>query len=297
MTRFDYPLISTLRKRLVCLLGVIGLFAVTVVQAQAQSASCMAVNAGAFTLTNPALGPANSSILTNWNVGEVLTVVMSSADGISRSDGLFHGPTFAAGTFGALATTAVPTTGTVTFQYTVASSDLTNGIAIDPENDDSVAVGCGGAPTVTNVSPNTGTTAGGTSVVITGTNFSSVNASVTFNGTAAPSFTVNSSTQITATTPAGTGTVPVVVSTITGTSNSNITYTYANPSVPTVSYITPTAGRTAGGTVITIVGANFALGATVNFGNNAATSVTVDSSTTITATSPAGTPGTVDVTV
>ena len=49
-------------------------------------------------------------------------------------------------------------------------------------------------PTVTNVNPNTGPTSGGTSVTITGTNFSGATA-VSFGSNAAASFTVNSATQ------------------------------------------------------------------------------------------------------
>jgi hypothetical protein len=232
MTRFDRSPVSTARKPLICFLGVAGLFAATIPQAQAQpSAACNAVNVGAFELNITTVGPSTSSILTSWNVGETLTVSITSSDGISRSDGLFHGPTFAAGTFGALATTAVPTTGAVTFQYTIASGDLTNGIAVDPENDDSIVVACGGAPTVTSVSPNMGLPAGGTTVVITGTNFSVANTSVTVGGIAVTSFTVDSSTQITATVPPDViGPENVVVSTLTGTSgaNSPVTYTYSS---------------------------------------------------------------------
>src|SRR5262249_48349033 len=72
-------------------------------------------------------------------------------------------------------------------------------------------------PTVTNVNPNTGPTSGGTSVTITGTNFSGATA-VSFGGNAAGSFTVNSASQITATSPAGVGTVDVTVTTAGGTS-------------------------------------------------------------------------------
>jgi hypothetical protein len=72
-------------------------------------------------------------------------------------------------------------------------------------------------PTVTNVNPNTGPTPGGISVTITGTNFSGATA-VRFGSNAAGSFTVNSATQITATSPAGIGTVDVTVTTAGGTS-------------------------------------------------------------------------------
>ena len=66
---------------------------------------------------------------------------------------------------------------------------------------------------------------------------------------------------------------------------------------PTVTSINPTSGANAGGTVVTITGTNFVVGATtVAFGGSAGTSVTCASITQCTATSPAGS-GTVDVTV
>jgi Bacterial Ig-like domain (group 3)/Autotransporter beta-domain/IPT/TIG domain len=73
------------------------------------------------------------------------------------------------------------------------------------------------APAVTSVVPNTGPTGGGTNVTITGINFTGVTA-VKFGTTAASSFTVNSATSITATSPAGTGTVDLTVTTPGGTS-------------------------------------------------------------------------------
>ena len=89
------------------------------------------------------------------------------------------------------------------------------------------------APTITSLSPNVGTAAGGTSVVITGTDFVSVS-SVKFGATNATGFTVNSATQITATAPAGTGTQNVSVTAVGGT-NANTAaddYTYVGP--PTI---------------------------------------------------------------
>ncbi|MBP0644734.1 IPT/TIG domain-containing protein, partial [Mycobacterium tuberculosis] len=61
------------------------------------------------------------------------------------------------------------------------------------------------APTVSSVNPTSGPGSGGTTVTITGTNFTGASA-VAFGGTAAAGFSVVSATSITATSPAGTGT-------------------------------------------------------------------------------------------
>jgi hypothetical protein len=66
---------------------------------------------------------------------------------------------------------------------------------------------------------------------------------------------------------------------------------------PTVSSITPNSGTTAGGTSVTINGANFVSGASVTIGGTSATSVTVNNSTTITATMPAHAAGAANVVV
>ncbi len=155
------------------------------------------------------------------------------------------------------------------------------------------------APTVTTVSPTSGTTAGGTPVTITGTGFLT-GATVTFGGTSATAVTVVNSTSITATTPAhASGAVDVVVTNTdiqSGTKTSGYTYTSPNPA-PTVSTIAPTSGTTAGGTAVTITGTGFLAGATVSFGGTPATGVTVVNSTSITATTPAHAAGAVDVVV
>ena len=151
-------------------------------------------------------------------------------------------------------------------------------------------------PTVSSVSPNNGPTAGGTAVTITGANFAS-GATVTFGGTPATNVVVVNSTTITATTPAGgAGAVTVTVTNPGGQSGSlGSAFTYLAP--PTVSSVSPNNGPTSGGTAVTITGANFASGATVTFGGTPATNVVVANSTTITATTPAGSAGAVTVTV
>ncbi|MBM3116683.1 putative Ig domain-containing protein [Jeongeupia naejangsanensis] len=152
------------------------------------------------------------------------------------------------------------------------------------------------APTVTSVSPSSGPEAGGTSVTITGTGFSSANA-VRFGATNAGSVIVNSDTSITATSPAGSGTVDITVTTPGGTSATSAAdqFTYTVPA-PAVSGVSPNSGPTAGGTSVTITGTNFTGATAVKFGATNAGSVVVNSATSITATSPAGS-GTVDVTV
>src|SRR5256884_8904493 len=79
-----------------------------------------------------------------------------------------------------------------------------------------------GPPTVASVNPNTGPMQGGTSVTITGTNFSGATA-VRFGSNAAGSFTVDSATQITATSPTGVGTVDITVTTEGGRTSPNST--------------------------------------------------------------------------
>ena len=66
------------------------------------------------------------------------------------------------------------------------------------------------APNPTAVTPNNGDDTGGDAVTVTGTNFTGATG-VTFGGAPATGFSVTNATTIACTTPAGTGTVPVVV--------------------------------------------------------------------------------------
>ena len=70
---------------------------------------------------------------------------------------------------------------------------------------------------VTGISPTSGTAAGGDQVTITGIGFTGA-IDVSFGPTSAAALNVDSDTQITAITPAGTGTVDVIVTTPAGTS-------------------------------------------------------------------------------
>ncbi|MEU8569589.1 IPT/TIG domain-containing protein [Streptomyces pathocidini] len=150
-------------------------------------------------------------------------------------------------------------------------------------------------PVVTSVSPNSGGSGGGTIVTITGSSFTGAG-QVRFGAAMAPSFTVISDTQITATTPSGTGTVQVTVTSPGGTSSQFVTFTYVNVPAPTLTSISPNTGPAGGGTTVILTGTNLNGATAVKFGATNATSFTVNSSTQITAVSPAGS-GTVPVTV
>ncbi|MFT9848384.1 S-layer homology domain-containing protein [Aneurinibacillus sp. REN35] len=66
---------------------------------------------------------------------------------------------------------------------------------------------------------------------------------------------------------------------------------------PTIVSVTPSSGSTVGGNVVMITGTGLTGATAVKFGGTAATSYTVNSNTQITATVPAGTAGTVNVSV
>ena len=152
-------------------------------------------------------------------------------------------------------------------------------------------------PSVTSVSPLAGLASGGASVTITGTNFTDVTG-VSFGSTAATAYAVTSGTSVTATSPAGAGTVDITVTTPVGTSAISPPadqYTYED--VATVTSVSPGAGRLAGGTPVTITGTNFSAATGVSFGSVAAETFSVVSSSDITASSPSEPAGTVDVTV
>ena len=151
---------------------------------------------------------------------------------------------------------------------------------------------------VSEVSPGGGPAAGGTQVTIAGANLARAT-SVTF-GSAGAAFTVNSPTSITATAPAGSGTVDVTVLAPGGRSaavpGDRFSYVSPPPPPPAVTGVSPSSGPQAGGTSVTIAGSNFGGASAVEFGSNSTASFTVNSPTSITAASPAGT-GVVDVTV
>jgi hypothetical protein len=153
-------------------------------------------------------------------------------------------------------------------------------------------------PTVTSISPTSGPSTGGTSVTIKGTGFNGAT-QVLFGTVPASSFSVSSSTRITAVAPAqGAGWHNVFVTTPAGTSPAVTAdqFTYVL-TLPVVSSLSQTSGPTAGGTTVTVKGTGFSGATQVLFGTVPASSFSVSSSTRITAVAPAEAAGTVDVVV
>ncbi len=153
-------------------------------------------------------------------------------------------------------------------------------------------------PTATSVAPNTGPSTGGTVVVVTGTNFRS-GMTAEFGPNFGTGVIVNSTTQVTVTTPAGpAGAVNVAVSNVEGSRAAAGAFTYVGPAVvnPTITSVTPTHGPQSGGTPIVIHGTGFQAGALLTI---CGTSVPISNltATAISATTPACPPGSVTITV
>jgi len=124
------------------------------------------------------------------------------------------------------------------------------------------------------ISPNQGSTGGGTTVTITGTNLSSTSA-VKFGSKPATTFTQVSPTQVTAVSPSGTGTVGVTVTTPGGTSNP-VSFFYVG--APFKGSLGTTSGPLAGGNTITINGTGLSTATSVSFGATTATPTVVSDS-------------------
>jgi hypothetical protein len=153
-------------------------------------------------------------------------------------------------------------------------------------------------PTVTGLSPNSGSTAGGFGVMISGTNLSG--ATAVYFGTTKATIMGGNATMIGVTAPAhAVGVVDVTVVTPAGTSGITQAdkFTYVGQSSgPTVTGVNPNSGPTAGGYQVAISGTNFTGATAVYFGSTPAT-IQMVSANGISVLAPTHTTGTVDVTV
>ena len=147
------------------------------------------------------------------------------------------------------------------------------------------------SPTISSFSPSSATC--NTQLTINGTNFNSSSMVVKFNGITA-NHTYVSSTQLTATVPAGSTSGVITVQTCnasTASSSSNFTL---SGSAPTISSVSSSSGTR--GTIITITGTNLTCPSAVSFGGTAAFSFNGTSSTSITAEVGYGATGNIVVT-
>jgi hypothetical protein len=159
---------------------------------------------------------------------------------------------------------------------------------------------------INEVSPDFGPVGGGGTVTIGGAGFTGAT-SVLFGTVPAASYTVDSDTAITAVVPAGTnGVVDIQVRTpfFTTPATALDQYTYVG-APPTVTSLFPGSGSVVGGNLVQITGSGFTGVTAVDFGSTPAASYTVESPTlinaiaptTVAASTPSGSAGTVDVTV
>ncbi|MFM7259782.1 MAG: IPT/TIG domain-containing protein, partial [bacterium] len=144
-------------------------------------------------------------------------------------------------------------------------------------------------PTIATVTPSAGPTAGGTTITVTGTNFTGTT-SVKVGGVACTQVTVASATQLSAKTPAGAaGAKSVSVTTPGGTAT--LADGFRHVATPSITSVAPGSGPLAGGETITITGTNLTGTTAVKLGTASCTSVTVVSDTEVTAVTPVSTSG------
>jgi alpha-tubulin suppressor-like RCC1 family protein len=233
------------------------------------------------TSVSPGFGPAaggNSVTITGTNLAGATAVHFganaASSFTVNASDSI----------------TAVAPAGTGTVNVTVTTPAGTT--ATSPADQ----YGYGQRPTVTKLSVKGGPATGGTSVTITGTEFTATTA-VHFGTVAATSFTVSSATSLTAVSPANmSGPQDITVTSVGGTSATTAKDQFKY--TPVIASITPAGGPLAGGGTVTIEGFGFAPGtATTKFKfAKAAKNAVCSSTTTCTVMVPAGkATGSVDV--
>jgi hypothetical protein len=216
---------------------------------------------------NPTQGPVGTSVDVLGSGFTGVTAVKFNGTAASftfNSDSELHATVPNGATTGPISVTTPSGTGTSSTSFNVTTG------------------GGGNPPTVSSFTPTSGPV--GTNVSITGANFTGAT-SVTFNGTAATNFTVNSDTSINANVPSGatTGKIAVTTGNGTGMSSTNFTVTTGGGGKPTITGFSPTSGYP--GAKVTITGTNLSGVTQVQLGSAAAT-FTVNSSTSITATVP-----------
>lgn len=147
-----------------------------------------------------------------------------------------------------------------------------------------------GPPTVSSITPNAGSVAGGQSVTINGAGFDLANLSVSIGGTACSSITIVNSGELTCTTGAhAQGTVDVDVTNTEDNQTASLVSGYTYNIAPVIASLDLNYGPLAGGNSITINGSGFQAGADALVAGVSCTTTTVVNATEITCVVPGGT--------
>jgi M6 family metalloprotease-like protein/uncharacterized repeat protein (TIGR02543 family) len=197
-------------------------------------------------------------------------------------------------TFNGVAASVVTLTSATSLTATVPAGATSGSISVTTAGGKVTSIGSYTViyllPTVTVLAPTSGIV--GAAVSLTGTNLTTAT-SVAFNGVPVTAFTVVSATQLTTMVPAGASTGKVTVTTLGGTANSSGTFTVIGP--PTITSFTPVSGLV--GSKVTLTGTTLGGATSVKFNGVAATTVTLTSATSLSATVPVGaTTGIISVT-
>lgn len=153
-------------------------------------------------------------------------------------------------------------------------------------------------PTITSVTPATGSIAGGTSITVAGTGFVA-GAAVSIGGQSCTNVVVASPLSLTCVTASGSqGGAEVAVTNPNGQAGANSSsFSYVIPA-PDVTSIQPAGGDVSGGTTVTVGGSNLLSTTAVTIGGNPCTDVTVvQPGESLTCTAPAGSNGATNVVV
>lgn len=252
---------------------------------------------GPITITVTRTGSSSGSVSVNFATTTVGSTATAGSDYVATSGTLSWG----SGDTSPKYFTVTPLTDSLSEgseTVNMVLSGVTGGAALGALSSAVLYITDGtGIPVITSISPWSGPTTGGTTLTISGYNFSGAT-SITVDGISCTSPSV-SATVITCFTPAGAaGTVEVVVTTPLGSNTTVGTqndFTYTTSTGPTVTSVSPASGPV--GTSIIIYGTNFTGATSVTVGGVSA-AFTITSSTQISATVPSGVAtGVVDVRV
>ncbi|WP_208749435.1 beta strand repeat-containing protein, partial [Flavobacterium zhairuonense] len=193
----------------------------------AQLSTGMAVNANEQAIYISSIYNDNSTsapvytLNANWTSGGSTTGSNTTNSGTAWKNQVANRTIPASNVTGELATTSTITPNPDNFRFAMSAMSLPRAVAL--------------VPTITSFTATSGCV--GNSITITGTNFTGATAVTFYNGVAAGTYSVNSSTQITATVPSGAATGVIKVTTSGGTATSAGSFTVN--SAPTTSNAGP----------------------------------------------------------